>query len=255
MRNFGLIKEAINTILAKKYKEKTLKEDSNVKKFFKLIKEDDVIKTQYRCYDNIENYISENEIKDSLVMESNINILRSIKDEISEANQKLVELFNIDLENITESSKIGDAITHLIFLDENVGTLDVIVESKITILESFKNKSTKEKVLNGPVDSNRLMEIAVSKFKERYGDVNELQMKAIKAEILNDDSEKLDIITNLIDECSKEVDDALVVEDYETKEKLFKTKVRLLEMKLNPIENFMDNFNKVTSLLGGFKSK
>ena len=253
MKNFGRLKQTITNIIAERHQNGGLKNDESVKKFFKLIKEDEVIRTQYKCYSNIEKHITESAAIDIITIDSNIALLKKIGEKLEEANQKLMDVFELSEDDIVSESEVGDAITNLVFLDESVSNLNTITESKKVILNSF-NKTIKESKKDLPkVDQTKLMEVAMAKFKEKYGEnLTENQMLLVKATISEKLDYKVEVLGRLVKECISEVNEGLKTDDIAVKEKLLAVKERLLEMSYNE-ETYVDDLNKVVDLLEGFK--
>lgn len=253
MKNFGRLKQTITNIIAERHQNGGLKNDESVKKFFKLIKEDEVIRTQYKCYSNIEKHITESAAIDIITIDSNIALLKKIGEKLEEANQKLMDVFELSEDDIVSESEVGDAITNLVFLDESVSNLNTITESKKLILNSF-NKTIKESKKDLPkVDQAKLMEVAMTKFKEKYGEnLTENQMLLVKATISEKRHYKVEVLDRLVKECISEVNEGLNTDDIAVKEKLLAVKERLLEMSYNE-ETYVEDLNKVVDLLEGFK--
>lgn len=253
MKNFGRLKQTITNIIAEKHQNGGLKNDSAVKKFFKLIKEDEVIRTQYKCYSNIEKHITESAAIDIITIDTNIALLKKISDKLEEANQKLMGVFGLSESDIVSESEVGDAITNLVFLEERVSNLNTITESKKLILNSF-NKTIKESKKDLPkVDQAKLMEVAMAKFKEKYGEnLTENQMLLVKATISEKRLYKVEVLDRLVKKCISEVNEGLNTDDIAVKEKLLAVKERLLEMSYNE-ETYVEDLNKVVDLLEGFK--
>ncbi len=63
MKNFGFIKSVYNELLSESISEKNSETKSVFKKYLKSIKENEILKTQFLIYKNIENKIEENEAK------------------------------------------------------------------------------------------------------------------------------------------------------------------------------------------------
>jgi hypothetical protein len=253
MKNFGRLKETITNIIAERHQNGGIKNDANVKKFFKLVKENKIIRTQYKCYSNIEKHITESAAIDIITLNGNIDLLRSISSKVEEANKKLMSTFNLTEDDMVSESKIGDAITNLVFLEENLVNLDTLTESKKTILESF-NKTIKEPKSDLPkVDQTKLMEVAMNKFKEKYGEnLTENQMLMVKATISEKKHYKVEVLERLVKKSIIEINEGLKTDDISVKEKLLAVKERLLEMAYNE-DTYIEDLNKVVDLIEGFK--
>ena len=75
MQNFGVITNAFNGVLAEGLVSKDNNNKQIFKKYIKTIKENEVLKTQFLVYNNIENKIEENEFKANLFLQENITAL------------------------------------------------------------------------------------------------------------------------------------------------------------------------------------
>lgn len=137
MKNFGEIKNIFNTLLA----ESLVKKDKNKQKLFhsylKLIKENEILKTQFLVYDNIENKIEGNENKIYQYIKENIELLKKFKKkDILEANEKLVKLLNEDkYPQVTpfispRKVNVGDKIQVMINSGVQSGDIGVVVNSR-----------------------------------------------------------------------------------------------------------------------------
>lgn len=137
MKNFGEIKNIFNTLLA----ESLVKKNKNKQKLFhsylKLIKENEILKTQFLVYDNIENKIEENENKIYQYIQENIKLLKKFKKkDILEANEKLANLLNEDkYPQVTpfispRKVNVGDKIQVMMNSGVQSGDIGVVVNSR-----------------------------------------------------------------------------------------------------------------------------
>ena len=69
MQNFGKITNAFNGVLAEGLVSKDTNNKQIFKKYIKTIKENEILKTQFLVYNNIENKIEKNEFKANLFLQ------------------------------------------------------------------------------------------------------------------------------------------------------------------------------------------
>lgn len=91
-KNFGHIKSVYNTLLS----ESVMSEDKSKKELFKnyvkSLKENEILKTQFLVYTNIEQKVEKDINKASMFVKENIDLFSKYsKKDIFEANSKLVE--------------------------------------------------------------------------------------------------------------------------------------------------------------------
>lgn len=255
MKNFGKIKNAFNEILAEGV---VTKNDSNkqlFKKYIKTIKENEILKTQFLVYDNIENKIEENEFKANLFLQENIALFNKYtKEEILEANNKLVKSISSEQTNLSyENEKLHENISNLIFLKKEANNIDAIVEATADVINYMK--TNKAKVVNESIDlpNSMLTSIMVEKYNEKYSTLDESDKQILKALIESDDEKKKEVYSLVIRECIDLIDGKLNESDLDAKDKLLRVKDKLLNDKQEITEDFNKNISKLVELKRSLK--
>jgi hypothetical protein len=220
------------------------------KNYVKAIKENEVLKTQFLVYDNIENKIEENELKANLFIQENIALLDKFsKKDIMEANSKLIKPVKSkqgDYSN--EKDALYENITKLIFTNKNTKTIDTIVESMSFIIDYIKNNKTKTVNKSFDLPNSMLSKIMVDKYNEKYASLSETEKKILKVLINSDDVKKKEVYSNVIRECLDMINEKLNGSDLDTKDKLLRVKDKLLNDKVEIDEDFSKNISKLLEL-------
>jgi len=251
MKNFGLIKEYINNKLT----ESIIKKNDDGKKIFKqylkMLKENEILKTQFFVYNNITNkYIGDaTEAKDYI--KENIDLLKKYKKEdILKSNKELFSMLKDVKDNNYEFKEIHECISKLIFTEKNPNTLDTLTES-INIL---KNHMLKEKLNesneyeHSDLPPSVLTKIAVNKFNSKYSEISESEKNIIKTILSSNEEGKMKLFVDMIRECVDTIDKQLSLnEDLEIKGKLLTAKDKLLRMEYKK-ENFVSDITKIHQL-------
>ncbi len=255
MKNFGKIKNAFNEILAEGVVSKNDSNKQLFKKYIKTIKENEVLKTQFLVYDNIENKIEENEFKANLFLQENIALFNKYsKEEILEANNKLVESILSEQTNVSyENEKLHEDISNLIFLKKEANNIDAIVEATANVISYMK--TNKAKVVTESIDlpNSMLTSIMVDKYNEKYSTMDESEKQILKALIESDDEKKKEVYSLIIRECIDLIDGKLNESDLDAKDKLLRVKDKLLNDKQEISEDFNKNISKLVELKKSLK--
>lgn len=259
MQNFGKIKNVFNGILAEAIVSKNESQKLLFQKYHKTIKENQILKTQFLVYNNIENKIEENEFKATEFVKANIELLKkySVK-ELTEANLKLVNpvLFeqgtpSYDLE------KLHEDITKLIFTEKSPSTIETIIESTSNIVNYIKNNKAKQinEVIELP--NSMLSQIMVDRYNEKYSSLDESEKKVLKTLIDSTDEEKTQVYKDTLRECIDLVNISLKSDSVRGKsdvyEKLLNVKDKLLNDTGDINENFEQKISKLIELRTNLK--
>lgn len=255
MKNFGKIKNAFNEILAEGVVYNNKSNKQLFKKYIKTIKENEILKTQFLVYDNIENKIEENEFKANLFLQENIALFdKYTKKEILEANKKLSESISSEQTNVSyENEKLHEDITNLIFLKKEPNNIDAIVEATASVINYMK--TNKAKVVTESIDlpNSMLTTIMVDKYNEKYSDLDESDKMVVKALIESNDEKKKEVYSLIIRECIDLIDGKLNESDIDAKDKLLRVKDKLLNDKQEINEDFNKNISKLVELKKSLK--
>lgn len=250
MQNFGKIKNTFNELMVEGIVTNKESNKNLFKNYVKTIKENEVLKTQFLVYDNIENKIEENELKANLFIQENIALLDKFsKKDIMEANSKLIKPVKSkqgDYSN--EKDALYENITKLIFTNKNTKTIDTIVESMSFIIDYIKNNKTKTVNKSFDLPNSMLSKIMVDKYNEKYASLSETEKKILKVLINSDDVKKKEVYSNVIRECLDMINEKLNGSDLDTKDKLLRVKDKLLNDKMEIDEDFSKNISKLLEL-------
>lgn len=253
IKNFGEIKNAFNNILAESVVAKNDEKKDIFKKYVSFIKENEILKTQFFVYTNIENKIEPDMVKAVQYVKENIDLFSKYpKKEILESNKKLINL--ISLENhVGEQSDLYENISTLIFTEKTANNIDSIIEATNKVANYIVNN--KEKVVSESIDlpNTMLSSIMVDKYNQKYGSLDESDKKILKVLIESTDDEKKEVYNGVLRECIDLINENLETSDLETKDKLLRVKDRLLNDKQEIDENFIKNISKLVELRDSLK--
>ena len=254
MQNFGVITNAFNGVLAEGLVSKDNNNKQIFKKYIKTIKENEVLKTQFLVYNNIENKIEENEFKANLFLQENIALVKKFsKKEIAKANQLLANNISIELGESYTNAELHENISKLIFTDKTTSNIDTIVEATASIINFMKTNQPKE--VNESIDlpSSMISTIMVDKYNEKYSTLDESERQILKALIDSDDDKKKEVYSVTLRECIDLIDGKLIESDLEAKDKLLRVKDKLLNDKQEVNEDFFKNISKLVELKNSLK--
>jgi hypothetical protein len=229
MRNFGKIKNTFNDILAEAISEKNINKKKIFKEYVKLLKEDDILRTQFNVFSDIETMIEENQFKASEKIKKHVDRLSKFnKKSISESNSKLIKLLkDKSLQNNYKNSDLHETISNLIFTEDINGFVDSLNEA----IEYVKGNSPKNIIETSGIPNSLLSTIAVGKFNDKYGELEESYKVIIKTLVESDDKGKLGLYNSLVLECISLIDDKLKGEyrgeEVSIKEALLNAKTKL----------------------------
>lgn len=251
-KNFGIIKTAYNNLLSEAI---TSKNDANkglFKKYVKSIKENEILKTQFLVYTNIENKVESDVEKARMFVKENIELFNKFdKNEILEANAKLAK--DVLFEENPETNELYENITTLIFTAKHPLTVDKIVEATSNVVNYIINN--KPKVVSESIDlpPSLVSRILIDKFNERYSTLDESERKMISVVIESTDVEKAEAYNMVLSECLGLINEQLNTSDLELKDKLLRVKEKLLNDKKEINEDFVKNLSKLVELRDNLK--
>ena len=254
MQNFGKITNAFNGVLAEGLVTQGTNNKQIFKKYIKTIKENEVLKTQFLVYNNIENKVETNELKAILFLQENIALLSKFsKEELLEANKLLVQPILESTSDDYPNQKLHEDIATLIFTEKNSKNIDAIVEATANIIDYMKNNKEKEVKESIELPNSMLSTIMVDKYNEKYATLDESEKAVLKALIDSDDEKKKEVYSTTIRECIDLINEKLKESSLEAKDKLLKVKDKLLNDKQEINEDFVKNISKLVELRGGLK--
>jgi len=256
-KNFGKINAIYNEVLTEGFITKNQKSIDLFKSYVRSIKENEILKTQFLVFNNIETKIEENEFKIKEFVEANIDLMNKFsKKDILEANSKLIEsvLFEQELDNPLE--KLHEAISTLIFTEKSPSNVDAIVEAKTFVIDYIKNNKPKEVTEAIELPLEILTNVMVDKYNERYSNLDESEKAVLKVLIESNDEQKKEVYSNILKECLELVNETLTKysgsdldeNELKTKDKLLRVKEKLLNDKVEINETFNVEISKLVEL-------
>ena len=253
-KNFGHIKSLYNTLLAESVMSKDVVKKELFKSYIKSLKENEILKTQFLVYTNIEQKIESDATKASLFVKENIDLFSKFnKKDIIEANNKLVENINFAYEVDDDKEELFENISTLIFTKKTPETIDIIVEATSKVVDYILNN--KPKIVSESIDlpNSMLSTIMVEKFNEKYSSLDETEKDVLKALIDSTDEKKKEVYSNTLRECIDLINEKLDTTDLDAKDKLLRVKDKLLNDKQEINENFIKNISKLVELRASLK--
>lgn len=252
--NFGYIKDSFNNLLAENIVTKSSGDNDLFKKYLKIIKENEILKTQFIVYTNIENKVESDSLKATLFVKENIELFSKFKkQEILEANQTLAKLLPV---NVTSGGNdLYENINNLIFAEKSFKNIDKIVEATTNVVNHILNNKSKEIIENYNLPNSVIGSLMVEKYNQKYSDLSADEKELLKSLINSDDENKKQIYSNLLRECVDLINENLKTDDLEIKDKLLRVKDKLLNDKQEINEDFLKNISKLTDLKNNLKGE
>lgn len=237
MKNFGFIKTIYNDMLSEAISNKDVKKKKIFKTYIKKLKENEVLRTQFLIYKNIESKIEENETRIIEYIKENISLMNKFsKKQILNSNKKLAKGVSLKIEaykNNEVMKKLHENISYLINTQKNAKTIDSIFESVSQISDYIKN-NTKKKITESLGVSNEILtSIVVDKYNEKYMGLSEGSKKLINTILESSNSDKIEFFNKTIKDCLGIVNEQIVDADLSLKESLLSVKENLLNRVFN----------------------
>jgi len=251
MVNFGIIKDTFNNILSESIIKKNDTDKKIFKKYLKLLKENQILKTQYFIYKNLDSKKFTTESDAKFYIKENIDLLKKLdKEKINIHNKKLLSLLK-NKEMIKENSELYNHIDILVSTKKDPTTLDKIYHS----INYIKNRMLEEsiEVVTEEYESvnlppSVLTKMAVNRFNSKYADISEDEKVILKSILNGSEENKKNVYENLKIECIDLIDKKLQENtDLGMKDKMLKVKDKLLRLSYNP-NSYVDNIDKVYQL-------
>lgn len=254
IKNFGHIKSVYNTLLA----ESVMSDDKSKKELFKsyvkCIAENEILKTQFLVYTNIEQKVELDIAKATMFVKENIDLFSKFnKKDILEANTKLVENLLFESDVLDEKKELYESISTLIFTNKTPETVDTIVEATSKVVDYIVNNKAKTLTEAIELPNSMLSTMMVDKYNEKYASLDESEKQILKTLIESTEEEKKEVYSNTIRECITLIDEKLDTSDLNAKDKLLRVKDRLLNDKQDISEDFIKNISKLVELRSNLK--
>jgi hypothetical protein len=248
-KNFGKIKSVFNNLLSEGVIEKNETKKGLFKEYLKAIKENEILKTQFLVYTNIENKVEDDAAKATQFVKENIELFSKFtKKQILESNSKLVQKIIFEFEADDERAELYENISTLIFTPRTPNSIDTIVEATSKVVEYILNH--KPKVVTEAIElpNSMLSTMMVDKYNEKYASLDESEKQVLKVLIDSTDEEKKEVYSSTLRECINLINEKLDTNDLEAKDKLLRVKDKLLNDKQEINEDFFKNISKLVEL-------
>lgn len=250
MINFGKIKNEFNSILTEGLEKKDISKKKLFQKYIRTIRENEVLRTQFLIYTNIENK-SETDINKAIhFINENIALLDKFdRPTIIKANEDLVA--NLSLVNEDIKNELYDSINSLIFLKKNPNNINERIEAQYKIADYIVNNQPKqiaEETHFTSLPISMVSDIMVNIFNERYEGLDDSDKDAFKAIFESNGDERKRVYSTTIRECIDLIDNRLKECDIDTKDKLLTVKDKLLSDTTEINENFINNISNLIAL-------
>jgi len=252
MQNFGKIKNIFNNLLIEGIVKKDDAAKKLFKKYLKLIRESEILKTQFLVYNNIENKIDTDAYSANIFVSENLKLLDKFdKARILKENNKLkalIESFGDRIDEDYQDAKLHESITSLIFTNRSASNLDKITDDIKNVTNHIV--SNKEKVVSESIDMpiTFLMNLMVEKYNQKYSTLENEDKEVLKALMSTDTNIKKELYNKFVSECKELVDNLLKEADTESREKLLKVREKLVtETEINE-DDYILKISKIVEL-------
>ena len=253
IKNFGAIKESFNSLLIDGILTKDKDKKNLFKKYINKINENEILKTQFLVYTNIEKKVEPNQKKAEMFVNECINLFSKYKKkDILDANEKLSKILPL-IESEFKVLDLYEHITSLILTEKKASTIDTIVDATSKIVDYIVNN--KENVVSEQINlpNSTVSAIMVQKYNDKYSDLDEHEKKILKVLIDSTDDEKKEIYKDTIRECINLIDEKYKTSDLEEKNKLLMVKDKILNDSIEVNENFHTKISKLVELRNTLK--
>jgi hypothetical protein len=248
-KNFGRIKSVFNNLLSEGVIEKNESKKGLFKEYLKAIKENEILKTQFLVYTNIENKVENDAAKATQFVKENIDLFSKFtKKQILESNSKLVQKILFEDEPIDERAELYENISTLIFTPRTASSIETIVEATSKVVEYILDHKAKEVVEIIELPNSMLSTMMVDKYNEKYASLDESEKQVLKVLIESTDEEKKEVYSTTLRECIDLINEKLDTSDLDAKDKLLRVKDKLLNDKQEINEDFFKNISKLVEL-------
>jgi hypothetical protein len=253
MYNFGQIKETYNKIYLESFTSKNSKKKKLFEYYINKLRESKILQEEFECYSSIQKANFSNELDSQIFIQENVNIINEI------SQNELVSIHNQLIENLTKNGyKLSECSDEKIILFEtllntkkNSKNLSKITESITKLRNALVKEVSEEKDSedNVSLPTNVLSNLLANKFNSKYSDLDEATKNIIKVSINGGEEDKSELFNSTVKECVELVNTKLKESnnDLELKDKLLRTKERLLEMSFNN-ESYIDDVTKLFEL-------
>ena len=248
MRNFGSIRTLINRSLSDAYLNENSEGKDVFKKYVKLLKEDTNLKNLFFLHKNLEDTTLSSNTEAKEFIKENIEFVK-----LADEESLIGSISKVDslVSGEVEPNVLHNAIHDLVFTERTLENLPVIYEAVSTLsthllLEKNRGELNLQAEYEA-VDSDKLLELAVNKYNDRYGALSEMERNIIRLSLLGSQVKET-AFDSIVSENLSSIDTSLIDRDEtEVREKLKKTKEKLSSMAYNE-DSFVDDMFKLSAL-------
>jgi hypothetical protein len=241
--NFGTIKDIFSSILVESHLNNDKKGKELYKNFLKILKENETLSTAFIVYKNIENKTIKNEVLANEYLKESISIFDKFRGDKSLPIQtkrliSLLECNGIDYKS-EKTKPLHESLQKLILTKKEANNLDIIHEHKSNVVNWLLSDkefiSENEDFVRPNVEPNKFLELAVSKFNEKYSELNEEEKNILKVLRENNEEKNKTLVLDLVKETVEIINKHLenYSENVTVKSKLLETKDVVYKMAEN----------------------
>ena len=263
--NFGTIKDIYAKFLIDSYiteSNDVRKQKSKYKSYIQNITENDILRSQFIVYKNIENGYFSSESTALEYLKENISIFNKFnKEDIINENEKLTAKLFINYKGYTlpddntpiglqKTKEIHEAINNLIILEKKAENINIIHESS-EILKKWlvTPKVINEEIKKPTVDAKKFLDIAVEKYNEKYVTLSEEEKKIIKTIMSTNSIEKELLLKDMVKESITLINNTLKLygDSIDVKVRLLEAKDVVYNLEFNE-KTYKEDISKVYNL-------
>ena len=205
--NIGIVNLLVSTKLKDAYFNGNLIEESKkiTTNFLDVVKNSPYLQMEFNVFNSIESKIIESEVLAKEYIDEQIDLFEVFTiEEIDAEREKLIQFVTEDILPNNDKVNLYQAIDTLIHeTHENhlKKDIDKMHEALVLVLEHVRTpkKSLIENVDVEPINES-VLEIAVGKFNEKYGDLSESDTDLLKILIKSNDKEKESLLETMKNE-------------------------------------------------------
>lgn len=257
--NFGTIKDIYAKILVDSYINESKESDKykkTYKNFIKMISENQILRTQFIVYKNIENGYLPSEVSASDYLKENISLFdKFTKKGIIKENEKLFSkvpseyFFEQNYVGNKEKKELHEAIHNLIILEKKAETINTLHESFEYVKKWLTIPKQILEIKKPKIDADKFLNIAVEKYNEKYSNLSEEEKKVLKTIISSDRTEKETLLKDMVKESITLINNALreFSDNIEIKSRLLEAKDVVYNIEFNE-ETYKEDIFKIYDL-------
>lgn len=257
--NFGTIKDIYAKFLVDSYineSKQNGKHKKHYKNFIKMISENQILRTQFIVYKNIENGYLPSEVSASDYLKENISLFDKFpKKSVIKENEKLFSktpsdyLFEQSYTGYETKKELHEAIHNLITLEKKAETINTIHESFEYVKKWLTTPKEITETKKPKVDADKFLNIAVEKYNEKYSTLSEEEKKVLKTIMSSDKTEKETLLKDMVKESISLINNALrdFGDNIEVKSRLLEAKDVVYNIEFNE-ETYKEDISKIYDL-------